>query len=602
MRTKLAAFLLALVVCFATRSLYAQAAPKTTATKYSPYEREAIRQAKRALQTELEFSPEGKLIESVDIFRLDVFEERDPPSDVKDILNFFHATSRDYVIRREVLLQPGQRWIPTLVDETARNLRARAQLSLVLCLAMKGTTPDRVRLVVITKDVWSLRLNSQFTVTQYGIESLNLVPSESNFLGTHQSVLGRFGLDPATMTLGLGYRIPRFHGTRVALTVDGGVIVNRDSGVAEGSYGSVSAAQPLYSSLTAWSWGVSAGYSRGIARRFSRARLYLYDAPSTQAQDAIPYQWSSLSSSLGAQVTRSFGWEWKHDVSLAYQVSYRAFRPFDLSGYDPRAAQDFLTREMPVGEARSNPSIQYRTYTTNYLRIIDFEALGLQEDYNVGHNLVAIAYPVLRALGSTRDFFGVSVGAQYTFPVRDGLIRASAESTLEREPERISDANWTASLRAVTPRLGIGRLVLDAGVLSRYRNYLNRRTFIGGDSRLRGFPSSYLAGENYVVHNTEFRSRPIEILSCQFGLAVFHDVAAAFDDFDQIRGPSVRQSAIAQGVGGGLRLLFPQLDKVVLRADIGFPIHRPIDPVTRRPVDPFAFHFSFGQAFSFGGI
>ncbi len=48
----------------------------------------------------------------------------------------------------------------------------------------------------------------------------------------------------------------------------------------------------------------------------------------------------------------------------------------------------------------------------------------------------------------------------------------------------------------------------------------------------------------------------------------------------------------------GVRGLFPWLDRVVLRGDIGFPIERPIDPSTHLPIPPMAFVISFGQAFN----
>jgi hypothetical protein len=61
-------------------------------------------------------------------------------------------------------------------------------------------------------------------------------------------------------------------------------------------------------------------------------------------------------------------------------------------------------------------------------------------------------------------------------------------------------------------------------LLNRYRNYLNRQTFLGGDGRLRGYPSSYFVGKDIIAYNFEFRSRPLEILSCQLGTAAFYDV------------------------------------------------------------------------------
>src|SRR5262245_56366661 len=97
---------------------------------------------------------DGKLIERVDIVILDVFDEHDP---IPDFVNVFHATTREFVIRQELLFDAGQPYSSGRADESARNLRTIRQLSLVLVVPVQGSAPDRVRVLVITKDVWSLR-------------------------------------------------------------------------------------------------------------------------------------------------------------------------------------------------------------------------------------------------------------------------------------------------------------------------------------------------------------------------------------------------------------------------------------------------------------
>ena len=78
---------------------------------------------------------------------------------VRRWLNALHATSRDFVIRREMLLGPGDRYQKVVADETARNLRRLPQLSLVVVVPAKGTTPDRTKLLVVVKGHLSLRLS-----------------------------------------------------------------------------------------------------------------------------------------------------------------------------------------------------------------------------------------------------------------------------------------------------------------------------------------------------------------------------------------------------------------------------------------------------------
>src|SRR5260221_1557548 len=142
----------------------------------SDYERESVRLALEKASAEVDPAPDHKWIEGIDVVTLDVIEPRDP---APGFLNWFHATTRPRIIEREMLAQVGDRYDPALVEETERNLRVR-QLSVVLIVATKGSAPDRVRLLVVTKDVWSLRVNWEPVFVNGRLQSLYLQPSEEN--------------------------------------------------------------------------------------------------------------------------------------------------------------------------------------------------------------------------------------------------------------------------------------------------------------------------------------------------------------------------------------------------------------------------------------
>ena len=551
-----------------------QAAPQTLSGAYSPYELASIDEAVTALQTRVATDPEGKTVEGVDIVTLDVVEARDP---APRALNIVHATTRRAVIEREILLTEGGPYSAYLCDETARNLRLLQQLSLVICTATVGRSTDQVRVLVITKDVWSLRLGWDLSFTGGGLDSLQLVPTETNLGGSHQIAHARYLYQPESQSLGFGYRIPRLAGRRLNLAAEAGIIWNR-KGETEGSWGSVSILKALYSAQTEWAWSVGATWRDEIARRYQNGRLAVDPA-------GIPWAYGARRIAEAAYITRSFGFTYKHDFTLGAEMNIRSFRSLDVPGADPGAVAAFAEANLPLSDTRFGPFAQYRTYTSNFLRVLDFETLGLQEDYRLGHDAYLRVYPIARALGSSRSFLGTYAALQYTLALADGLIRAGVESSTEAEAERLSDAWLEINLRLVTPRLGFGRLVFDAGAFNRYRNYLNRQSFLGGDGRLRGYPSSFFLGKDIIAYNLEFRSRPIEILSCQLGAAVFYDVGHAANGWDRLH---PRQSA-----GVGFRVLFPQLDRVVFRGDIGFPLARPLDP----GVPPFTVSIAFEQAF-----
>lgn len=568
-------------------------APTTTRGPYSPYEQATIARALAVLGGSIDPHPGGKTVEKIDVFPIEVIEDRDP---APRLLNILHVTTRPYVLDRESLLRPGQKYEQTLADETERNLAGLPELSLVLVLALEGSAPGRVRVIIITKDVWSLRLNSNWSVTPGGLESLYLQPSETNFLGTHQTIFAQYEYQPESQSFGLGYTVPRLDGRRLELDAEENIVINRRTGSPEGSFGDVTIERPLFSSLTEWAWSTGVVWDDEVFRNYINAQLATYDpcsAPSCNS--GIPYEFRARKIIENAQLTRSFGWEQKNDFSVGAEINRNAYRvEEDTSAYSPIYVAEFERTQVPVSDTRVGPYVQWRSYTTDFARVLDYETLALQEDYRLGQDLWVRVYPVTQALGSSRNFLGAYAAAQYTAKIGDGIVRGSVESTTEAEVDRLSDASVAANVHLVTPRLGFGRLVFDGSFLDRYRNYLNRQTFLGGDSRLRGFPTSSIYGKDAVAANVEFRSLPVEILSCQLGGVVFFDSADAASAFNQL--------VLQHSVGFGLRMLFPQLDRVVFRADLGFPVGTIAPLPSGVPVSPVSFFFTFQQAFPFSSV
>ena len=572
-------------------------APVSIGNEYSPYEKQTIADVLHERHAEVDPHPEGKTVEGIDVVPLEVIEKRDP---APSFLNVFHTTTRPWVIDQEVLIRPGQPYRQALVDQTTRNLRDDIQTSLVVVLPIRGSAPDKVRILVIAKDVWSLRLNSDIRIVSGDkLEYMFLQPSEWNLAGTHHNAGLQFIYYPLSYSLGGTYTIPRFLGSWVDLHADVNVFVNSKTKQTEGSFGSLSAIQPLYSPLTEWAWGVQGTWANEVVRGYTNAELGCHVAgyvetfscdptATVAANQLIPLQYRAIVVLANAYVTRSFGFKYKNDITFGAEASEYKYDTFDLSAYDPAAAAAFQSEIIPVGDRRFNPFVQWESYTSDFMRVLDFETLGLQEDYRIGHDVLLKVYPVAKALGSSRNFFGTSASAYYTLPLSNGMMRVGAEGIVEGNDDGVSDALLETKERVITPRTAIGRLLFDGDQIFRPRDFLNRRSYLGGEARLRGYPTHYLYGRNVVAYNLEFRTRPVEIFTLQVGGVAFWDTGDAFDEFSQM--------SLKHGAGFGLRMLFPQLDRYVLRIDMGFPvvIHEP------RPIgtNPYEIVLTFQQAFS----
>jgi hypothetical protein len=242
--------------------------------------------------------------------------------------------------------------------------------------------------------------------------------------------------------------------------------------------------------------------------------------------------------------------------------------------------------------------VQLHTHRTDYRSLLEVEALGLQEDYRRGHDVLLRLYAGSRALGSTRDLIGSQASLSYTLPIADGFIRPVVSSTIEYASQNRSDALVQAALRFVSPRLGFGRLIIDGLFADRYRNYSNRYYALGAENRLRGYVKP-ITGTSQISVNTELRSTSVDILSAQVGAAAFYDVGNAWYPNEPF--------LLKQSVGVGLRVLFPQFDRIVMRADWGFPLTvaqkgNRLDNDLPVSTFPGTFFFSFGQAFNMPGV
>jgi hypothetical protein len=554
----------------------------------SDYEMESLRIGLEETESEIDPNPGHKWIEAIDTVRLDVIEPRDP---APRFLNLVHATSRSQVIEQEMLLRVGDRFDVAQVEETERNLRALRQLSVVLIVPTKGSTPDRVRLLVVTKDVWSLRLNWDPVFVNGALASLVLQPSEENFLGRHKTLDATVTFGRATYSLGLGFIDPRVAGTRLRAAGSASVIFNCRTGDPEGSVGTFSYGKPLYSSRTKWSWITGAAWSEGIVRpagTHGQSVCSGDQANPIPGHPDLPYQYRRDVIQGEVSALRSYGSIFKNDVSFGVETDRRVYTPPEPPGQtasDRAIYQDTI----PVSDTRISPFVQLHGYQNKFLRVLNLETLGLQEDYQLGHDVWLRAYPALKGLGSSRNLVGIYAGVGYTIPYSDGFTRAFVSSSMQASNPAQSDAEVLTSLRFVTPTLPFGRLVLDGFVVDRFMNYLNPTRALGGTTRLRGYQPLAFLGPNVLVANAEIRTKPIEILHVQFGAVAFYDVGDAFHSFSEMH--------LRQGAGVGLRLAFPQIQRSVFRIDLGVPLD-PHDPYAETTVlAAFQLVGAFEQAF-----
>lgn len=542
-----------------------------------------IAEALEAKGLEIEPTPEGKAIEKIVVYVAPVFDHRDP---IPKIFNIFHARTRDFIVAQEVLQQPGEVWNTGRILESERNLRSLRQLSLANIAPAKGSRPDRVVLLVVVKDTWSLRLNSSISFNSAGLDYLTLNPTEENLAGL-RAVLGTwFMLDRDRYFVGANVGYPRLPDSRYSIAIFGGSFINRHTGEPEGGRGSFSFSLPQYSRHTPWAYGAETSVSQQTVRFYDQSgQLRTFTARLADgSEELVPWVYDSEQMSASYWAVRSFFVEHKVDVGWGLDLDHRRYRGLD-SGVSAEAQTVFETSQLPTSDTRISPYVSLALYETRFLRTSEVETLGFQEDYQLGYGVATSFFVGAEALGSSRDLVGVRSNAGYTLAVGDGLFRIGASNRAVVARDLKNEGFLSISSRFVSPKLKVGRFHLDGYFGARYYDYLNVTPYrLGANNRLRGYPpNNDLHGKSIIAANAEFRTFGIDILSAQLGAAVFYDLGGVDDVVANIQ--------LRQAAGVGLRLVFPQAARMVWRLDWGVPLSGDV------PVFPGAFQFTFGQAF-----
>jgi hypothetical protein len=582
------------------------------ARTYSSYEQETIVRALRRVGGRIDTAPEGKLIEAIHVVTFEVIEDRDP---APQFLNWFHVTTREYVVRREILLGERQPFVQRLSDETERNLRDLFLFSVVIAVPLQGSAPDRVQYLVITKDIWSLRAGWDGRFANGVVDYLSVRPTETNLFGTSRQLFATLAFTPRNYTVGVGFVEPRVAGTRLRIAASIDAIVSCQTGEIDGFSGSFLYTRPLFSTTTPWSYSTSVSATKTVSRLIASRGAAICSAEDTAetavrfddegARTAIvPNEYTYDSQAFTQSFTRSFGWLYKTDLSFGIEALRTGRSAADLSNVRPgpsisgsptlsaeelyRARLWYTSRIRP-SSMQLSPFFQLSSYTTTYHRDLNAESLGLQEDFRMGPTAVLRVYPALESVGSSRDMLGLSARASYARPVGTGYVKVSGGHSVELSNIERTDAAVSFGARFTSPRLPYGRFVFDAYYVRRYHNYYNTYYTLDNATRLRGYTANALVnndlfGTGIASYNLEFRTRPLQIFSTLLGGVLFHDVGDAFYELEDIK--------LKQSVGVGIRFLAPQLDRDVFRFDVGFPLENG-DPQAGITVNA-----AFGQAFS----
>lgn len=535
------------------------------------YETLAIGMAVAELGASVAREPWDRPVCEVHVRALPIFLEDDV---LPTWLNVFHRVTRERVIRAANTLEPGDVFTEQAFADAERALRDSSvfSVSAVVPIAplrpeVADATPGCIDVLIVTRDVWSLRANGSIETNGSTVTSLYLGGSESNLFGSGDTLAVGFSRTLGSWRMGPTYWSQHFAGSRLVVYEDFDFVIDREVGGLEGTSNVFQIGRPLYDSEVPWAWAFSMEHDSSLRRRYTGTRLDTYRIDGFD----VPERYRARSLAAGATVTRSWGTTMKREVEPGFRVAWTDYSPVPRTALPDEVLAQYRRDRLPRSERASGPTLSLRHYRNEHFRLVNYESYGVAEELREGHFLELRLRTSEPGLGADERFF--SVGTTVSWRLRlgeDGFAAAGFEHWV-RVDDHVSDITLNGSLRLVSSRQFAGRFVARAIVTELRRNGANSELTLGGDTALRGYPIGFLKGTRAVQANVEWRSAPLRIGHARLGGVTSFDVGAAWRGNDlPIYYPSV---------GVGLRLVIPVTGTIVRAADLSFPLRPAARPV-----------------------
>ena len=575
--------LLALALSLAARAAAEQTAPAQgggdVKRPLGRLEQESVDDALKTLgQPLIDPTPDGKTIGSVFVVNEDTFSRRDW---YFQMFNVFHRTTRSYILERELLLRPGDRYDPALIEESMRNLQSPPPLviaglqlfqpelsSVVVILPMVSAVPGRVDLLLVTRDIWSLRLNTNFEYQGNKFTLLQTSLSENNLFGWRKYASVGFSFDQGAYYYGPQYLDPNIAGTRWQLWFSALLYTSRATHEYEGNSQIASIRYPFYSLATRWGGGVDFIHRDVVARDFLGDSLRPVDLTATPAVEAIPLEYRQRITTVDGNVTRSFGVAVIQRIGAGYLVDARssAVLPDFSSFADPALAPEFLAEYAPVSETKSEPYLHYVMFTPRYVVRRDLDTFELRENRQLGPQLDLQVGEGIPALGADRQALDLHGQAKYAIGPAGSYASVQLLGAARLWDGQWIDQHGLANAYLATPQLGRRTRVVTEAQVESYRADTTRTAIIlGGDTGMRGYAVGEFRGSTAFVGHLELRTVALPIWSQRFGALLFYDVGDSAGRFDEL--------VLRNDVGVGLRWLSIQFNSSVFRLDWAVPLN-----------------------------
>ncbi|MEO8201839.1 MAG: hypothetical protein ABI679_15015 [Gemmatimonadota bacterium] len=159
----------------------------------------------------------GQIVRAVEIQRNDIFDAVENTSWLTRLGNGLHITTREGVVRRELLIAPGEPYDSARAAETARNLRTLGIFRRVQVDTVR--TDSGLVMRVVTSDGWSTRPDFRFRSTG-GQADYTVAFIEDNLFGTATQASIKYRNSTDRTSTSFGFLQPRFLSRTIRLGLE----------------------------------------------------------------------------------------------------------------------------------------------------------------------------------------------------------------------------------------------------------------------------------------------------------------------------------------------------------------------------------------------
>jgi hypothetical protein len=502
-----------------------------------------------------------------------IFDTSDPSLDERfhwayDAANALHISTKEWVIRRELLFGPGSCYDPFLIEETERLLRGYDFLSRVDIFTVPR--PDGTwHVVVSTHDEWSTQVDVRFgSGGRLGVQGVRV--SEENLLGTGQALRLFYFERDVTRDYGISYFTPQFFGTRWDLSSE---LARTRAGTAFMQ----EVAYPFVGEVSRWA-------ARQSFRREDQFFEYIArdDRHGSADHLLLPVRDQAFDLAVIRRIGRRgnmalIGGALTYE-ELSYPGAVELAPEGDLGRREPASdslAAQLLGQRNDLSSIRAFALVGHRNVW--WVRRQGLDSMRGQEDVRLGAEAILALGRALPSIERADDLYTM-VGVYTAFEVGEGLVIVRGRTDARRdlaagalEPEW-QDVYLEAELlgylqAAVLPRQTFVLRAAGAGAWNSRRPF---QVTLGGLHGLRGYGRERHPGGRRVVVTVEdrfFPGGPFPAL-LDLGGTVFADVGRVWAGDV----PFGTDSGWRSSVGFGLRGSFPAGSRSVYRVDFAWPL------------------------------